>query len=51
MSGIGIDSSPNNPIFIDNVMQFSKDDGTTDAVKVQGSSAESRRASWREITK
>jgi type IV pilus assembly protein PilY1 len=51
VSGIGIDSSPNNPIFIENVMQFSKDDGTTDAVRVQGSNAEARRASWREITR
>lgn len=50
VSGIGIDSSPNNPIFIENVMQFSKDDGSTDSVRVQGSSAEARRASWREIT-
>jgi type IV pilus assembly protein PilY1 len=50
VSGIGIDSSPNNPIFIENVMQFSKDDGTTDAVRVQGGNADARRASWREIT-
>jgi type IV pilus assembly protein PilY1 len=50
VSGIGIDSSPNNPIFIENVMLFSKDDGTTDTVRVQGSNAEARRASWREVT-
>jgi type IV pilus assembly protein PilY1 len=50
VSGLGIDSSPNNPIFIENVMQFSKDDGSTDAVRVQGGNTEARRASWREIT-
>jgi type IV pilus assembly protein PilY1 len=51
ISGLGINSSPNNPIFIENVMQFSKDDGTTDSVRVQGANAEARRASWREITR
>jgi type IV pilus assembly protein PilY1 len=50
VSGLGTDSSANNPIFIENNMCFTKDDGTVDCVRTQGSNAEARRASWREIT-
>jgi type IV pilus assembly protein PilY1 len=49
VSGIGIDSSPNAPIFVENVMQVSLDDGTTRTVRTQGSSVDSRRLTWREI--
>ncbi len=49
VSGIGFDSSPNNPIFVDNVMQVSLDNGTTKTVKTQGSSVEAKRMSWREL--
>jgi type IV pilus assembly protein PilY1 len=50
LSGIGEDSSPNAPIFIEDKMCYTKDDGTTECVDTQGSSAQARRASWREIT-
>ncbi len=36
VSGIGFDSSPNNPIFIEDVMQVGLDDGTTETIKTQG---------------
>jgi type IV pilus assembly protein PilY1 len=49
VSGIGFDSSPNAPIFIENVMQVSLDDGTTKTLRTQGSSVDSRRLTWREI--
>ncbi|MEO6186306.1 MAG: PilC/PilY family type IV pilus protein, partial [Steroidobacteraceae bacterium] len=49
VSGIGFDSSPNAPIFVENVMQVSLDDGTTRTIRTQGSSVDSRRLSWREI--
>ncbi len=49
VSGIGLDSSPNNPIFIDNVMEVSLDDGSTKSIKTQGSSVDSKRMSWREL--
>jgi type IV pilus assembly protein PilY1 len=49
VSGVGFDSSPNSPIFVENVMQVSLDDGSTKTIKTQGSSVDSRRLSWREI--
>ncbi len=49
VSGIGFLSSPNNPIFIENVMQVSLDDGSTEALATQGTAADARRTSWREI--
>ena len=49
VSGIGFDSSPNSPIFVENVMQVSLDDGTTRTIRTQGSSVDSRRLTWREI--
>jgi type IV pilus assembly protein PilY1 len=49
VSGIGFDSSPNSPIFVENVMQVSLDDGSTRTIRTQGSSVDSRRLSWREI--
>jgi len=49
VSGVGLDSSPNAPIFVENVMQVSLDDGTTKTLRTQGSSVDSRRLTWREI--
>jgi type IV pilus assembly protein PilY1 len=49
VSGIGMDSSPNNPIFIEDVMQVGLDDGTTRTIKTQGSAVEAQRMSWREL--
>jgi type IV pilus assembly protein PilY1 len=49
VSGVGFDSSPNNPIFIENVMQVSLDDGSTRTIRTQGSSVEATRLSWREL--
>ena len=49
VSGIGFDSSPNAPIFVENVLQVSLDDGTTRTLRTQGSSVDSRRLTWREI--
>jgi type IV pilus assembly protein PilY1 len=50
VSGIGFVSSPNNPIFIENVMQVSLDDGGTEVVGTQGTGVDARRLSWQEIT-
>jgi type IV pilus assembly protein PilY1 len=49
VSGIGFESSPNNPIFVEDVMQVGLDDGTTETIKTQGSAAEAGRMSWREL--
>jgi type IV pilus assembly protein PilY1 len=49
VSGIGFSASPNNPIFIENVMQVSLEDGSTRAIATQGTSADALRGSWREI--
>lgn len=49
VSGIGFGSGPSNPIFIENIMQVSLDDGTTKTIETQGSAAEAGRMSWREL--
>lgn len=49
VSGVGFYSSPNNPIFIENVMQVSLDDGSTRTMITQGTGATAIRQSWREI--
>jgi type IV pilus assembly protein PilY1 len=49
VSGIGFGSSPNNPIFVGNVMQVVKDDGTTNTILTQGMTGAAGRTSWREI--
>lgn len=49
VSGVGFESSPNNPIFVEDVMQVSLDDGTTEAIRTQGSGADAGRMSWREL--
>ncbi len=48
-SGIGFESSPNNPIFVENVMQVGLDDGTTRTIRTQGSAVQATRMSWREL--
>src|SRR5690606_7891187 len=49
VSGIGFSSSPNNPIFIENVMQVGLDSGETATIETFGSSVEAARMSWREL--
>ncbi|MET0279740.1 MAG: PilC/PilY family type IV pilus protein [Steroidobacteraceae bacterium] len=49
VSGLGFESSPNNPIFIEDVMQVGLDDGTTRTIRTQGSSVQATRMSWREL--
>lgn len=49
VSGIGFESSPNNPIFVEDVMQVGLDDGSTETIRTQGSAAEAGRISWREL--
>lgn len=49
VSGLGFESSPNNPIFVENVMQVSLDDGSTRTIRTQGSAVEATRMSWREL--
>lgn len=49
VSGIGFNSGPSNPIFVENVMQVALDDGTTRSIETQGSAAEAGRMSWREL--
>lgn len=49
VSGIGFPSGPSNPIFIENIMQVSLDDGSTKTIETQGSAAEAGRMSWREL--
>lgn len=49
VSGIGFTASPNSPIFIENVMQVSLDDGSTRSIGTQGAGTDAVRQSWREI--
>lgn len=49
VSGVGFVSAPNNPIFIENVMQTSLDDGSVSTLLTSGTSITSRRTSWREM--
>lgn len=48
-SGFGLDSSPNKPISVDNVLLISTDRGDRRTIRVQGSSVDARRLTWREI--
>jgi type IV pilus assembly protein PilY1 len=50
VSGLGEEVSQNNPIFIENKMCYTMDDGTTRCVTIQGGGTDARRGSWREIT-
>ncbi|MES1263426.1 MAG: PilC/PilY family type IV pilus protein, partial [Peristeroidobacter soli] len=49
VTGIGMSSMPNAPIFIENVALVSLTDGRTESVRTQGSSVDASRMSWREI--
>jgi type IV pilus assembly protein PilY1 len=49
ISGIGFNSSPNSPIFVEDVMQVSLDDGSTKTIRTQGSSVAAERLNWREV--
>ena len=49
VSGIGLSSMPNAPIFIENVALVSLTDGRTESIRTQGSSVDATRMSWREI--
>lgn len=49
VSAIGFDSGVNNPIFVEDVMQVSRDDGKAETVKIQGSAVDAQRMSWREL--
>ncbi|MET0532868.1 MAG: PilC/PilY family type IV pilus protein, partial [Steroidobacter sp.] len=49
VSGVGFESGPSNPLFIENMMQVGLDDGTTETIETQGSAAEAGRMSWREL--
>ncbi|WP_305804940.1 PilC/PilY family type IV pilus protein [Stenotrophomonas sp. YIM B06876] len=49
VSGIGYDSSPNNPIFLGDTMYTGLDDGSSKVIKTNASSMNVRRVSWREL--
>ncbi|WP_313928260.1 PilC/PilY family type IV pilus protein [Pseudoxanthomonas sp.] len=49
VSGIGYNSSPNNPIFLGDVMYTSLDDGTSAITRTNASGSNLRRVSWREL--
>lgn len=49
VSGIGFSSGPNNPVFIEHIMQTSLDDGTVEEIATSGSAVDARRTSWREL--
>lgn len=49
VSGIGYNSSPNNPIFLGDVMYTSLDDGTNAITRTNASGSNLRRVSWREL--
>jgi type IV pilus assembly protein PilY1 len=49
VSGVGLENSPNNPIFVEQYMQIGLDDGTTEVIATQGSAVEASRISWREL--
>ncbi|MEA9748589.1 pilus assembly protein [Xanthomonas campestris pv. raphani] len=51
VSGLGLNSSPNNPIFLGNVMQVGLDDATTISVGTNSSALSMRRVSWRELVR
>ena len=49
VSGIGFNSSPNNPIFLGDMMYTSLDDGTSVVTRTNASGSNLRRVSWREL--
>jgi len=48
-SGIGLGSSPNNPIFLGNIMQVGLDNASTVSIGTNSSALSMRRVSWREL--
>ncbi|MBN6101089.1 pilus assembly protein [Xanthomonas sp. CFBP 8703] len=48
-SGIGLDSSPNSPIFIGNQMQIGLDNASTVGIGTNSSALSMKRVSWREL--
>ncbi|WP_020394638.1 pilus assembly protein [Thiolinea disciformis] len=49
ISGIGFDSSPHNPIFIDNLMEVVNENGSITTILTQGAHGVPSRTSWREV--
>ena len=49
VSGIGLSSSPNSPIFIGNQMQIGLDNGSTVSIGTNSSALSMKRVSWREL--
>ncbi|MBB6365519.1 type IV pilus assembly protein PilY1 [Xanthomonas sacchari] len=49
VSGIGLDSSPNSPIFIGNQMQIALDNASTTTLGTNSSALSMKRVSWREL--
>lgn len=49
VSGVGFNSSPNNPIFVGTSMLVTFDDGTTESLITNSGGLGVRRASWREM--
>jgi type IV pilus assembly protein PilY1 len=49
VSGIGLPSSPNSPIFIGDIMQVSLDNGGSATIKTNSTTMSASRVSWREI--
>lgn len=49
VSGIGYNSSPNNPIFIGDVMYTSLDDGSSSVTRTSATLSNLRRVLWREL--
>ncbi len=49
VSGLGLPSSPNNPIFLGDIMQVSLESGGNATLKTNSVSMGSRRVSWREL--
>ncbi|WP_371181643.1 pilus assembly protein [Xanthomonas sacchari] len=49
VSGIGLNSSPNNPIFIGNQMQIALDNASTITLGTNSSALSMKRVSWREL--
>ncbi|TNW00104.1 hypothetical protein C5H17_09590, partial [Xylella fastidiosa] len=50
VSGVGVSSAPNSPVFTGNIMQIGADDGTVTSLKTPSSGGLNiNRVSWREI--
>lgn len=49
VSGIGMPSGPNSPIFVGDILQVSLDDASNRSVRTRAGGMEPRRVSWREL--